>query len=60
MNKEYVPSEEELGLMFRCEYCKVVDETVILTPDPFASEIHGDETEHYICKDCCDNSHMDI
>jgi hypothetical protein len=31
-----------------------------LDSDPFASEIHGDESFHLMCKDCIHESAMEI
>jgi hypothetical protein len=34
-----------------CEMCGTL-ENVSLGPDPFLSDVHEDDTEHYLCADC--------
>lgn len=41
-----------------CEECG--DEGAEWTTDPFAHEIHGDETMHWLCRECQHNSAMEI
>jgi len=35
-----------------CHSCEQKDSTVKLRVNPYAAEICGDSTEHYICDDC--------
>jgi hypothetical protein len=42
-----------------CEACGSIKD-VSFTADPYASEIHGDDTQYWLCADCCYNSAMDI
>jgi hypothetical protein len=53
-NKKIKDQESEAT----CEYCSNKGARYI--PDPFSSEIHGDDTPHWICDDCEYQSAMDI
>lgn len=43
-----------------CEYCHTTTEELDWKPDPYASELHGDETPHLMCENCAHESAMDI
>lgn len=46
----------------KCEHCgkEFPREELIHGPDPFQSEINGNETPTVLCKDCYHESMMDI
>lgn len=56
----------------KCEYCDNVypvgtsknglegDDVVYWSEDPFAAEIHGDDTPHWICGSCIYDCLMEI
>lgn len=43
-----------------CEFCGRDDVPTTLIADPFAEEINGDDTEHWICDDCYQASCWEI
>lgn len=43
-----------------CEICNQVSLTVKLQTDPYASELHYDNTLYFMCDDCVYNSSQDI
>jgi hypothetical protein len=49
-------------LKARCTgtYCKTPDAPVTLAPDPYAWEIHGDDTPVLLCADCRHERSMEI
>ena len=44
----------------KCEYCGYVGEDVEKSIDPYASEISGDDTLHWLCPHCIEESAADI
>ena len=44
---------------FKCHYCGSVGK-LTFTSDPYASEIHNDESRHYFCDICLKQSADDI
>lgn len=42
------------------EFCETPDSPVTFAPDPFRSEVHGDETPIWECKNCRYESGMEI
>lgn len=44
----------------KCENCKQVKTDVYLQVNPYASEINGDDTKHYLCNDCVSNMAEEI
>lgn len=46
---EFLPGFEPI----ECKDCGTIDD-VTYAPDPYAQDIHGDETHHYMCGDCRD------
>lgn len=43
-----------------CEICNQVSLTVELRTDPYAHELHYDNTLYFMCDDCAYNSSQDI
>lgn len=35
-----------------CEYCGKVTGDVEYTPNPYALQLHDDDTKHWLCSDC--------
>ena len=46
--------------MNRCAYCKEEGPDVIYQVNPYASVINGDNTKHFMCNDCFDESAEEI
>lgn len=42
-----------------CESCGSFD-NVEYTEDPFRSDVNGDYSKHFLCRDCIHNSAMEI
>ncbi len=42
-----------------CSHCNKILPCTWM-PDPFQSDVHGDETPMWICEDCAWQSNMDI
>ena len=63
MNKKKMVKLKLLG-KHECRVCghwatEVDNNPVIYGPDPYASEIHDDYTDHWQCKNCNHESYMD-
>lgn len=45
-----------------CEQCeqKFWKKDLVFGPDPFNSDVHGDDTPVWLCSDCHHESYMDI
>lgn len=43
-----------------CPVCKKPSDNITYAPNPFASEINGDDTPVWMCEDCRYESAMDI
>lgn len=43
-----------------CEQCGKTGDSVRYIVDPFASDIYGDDTLHWLCEDCEYQNAMDI
>ena len=48
------------GAEYICEICNQVSLTVELRTDPYAHELHDDNTLYFMCDDCAYNSSQDI
>ena len=45
--------------LHECEFCQSTID-VEWQEDPYASEVYADDTPHWICAGCCDQSAADI
>ncbi len=48
-NRMTTPNENQ---KHECEFCGHIGTDVIWEPDPFASDVYDDNTEHWICSRC--------